>query len=80
MESEVVPRWLVLRAGSYGEPTRFSGLGAKPRLHGTFGFDLKLFPWTVFGLFDEDTEWRVSAAMDGARSYFSWGLSIGIWH
>ena len=34
----------------------------------------------VFGLFDDGTEWRLSAALDGARRYFSWGVSIGVWH
>lgn len=78
VESEVIPHWLKLRAGSYGEPTRFAR--GSPRLHGTFGFDLKLFPWTVFGLFDDTTEWRVSSAVDGAARYFGWGLSAGVWH
>jgi hypothetical protein len=80
IESEVVPGWLTLRAGTYGEPTRFDKPDAKARLHGTTGLDLKLFPWSVFGLFDEDTEWRVSGALDGAPRYFSWGVSVGVWH
>ncbi|MFO0572316.1 MAG: hypothetical protein U0263_42240 [Polyangiaceae bacterium] len=79
VESEVVPRWLKLRAGSYGEPTRFSSRGARARLHGTVGFEQKLFPWTVFGLFDDGTEWRLSGALDGARRYLSWGVSLGVW-
>ncbi len=78
METEVVPAWLKLRAGTYGEPTRFAQ-GA-PRLHGTLGFDQKLFPWTVFGLFDDGTEWRISGALDGAQRYFGWGASLGVWH
>ncbi len=80
VESEVVPGWLTLRAGTYGEPTRFDRAGARARLHGTTGLDLKLFPWTVFGLFDDGTHWRVSGALDAARRYFSWGVSIGVWH
>lgn len=79
VETEVVPHWLKLRAGSYGEPTRFESRGARARLHGTLGLDQKLFPWTVFGIFDEDTQWRLAAALDGARHYFSWGLSVGVW-
>jgi hypothetical protein len=79
VETEVVPRWLKLRGGTYGEPTRFESRGARARLHGTLGLDQKLFPWSVFGIFDEDTEWRLSAAMDGARHYFSWGVSAGVW-
>ncbi|MEZ4373624.1 MAG: hypothetical protein R3B07_22575 [Polyangiaceae bacterium] len=78
LESEVVPGWLKLRAGSYGEPSRYRA--GKPRLHGTFGFDLKTFPWTVFGLFDDGTEWRVGGALDAASRYFGWSASIGVWH
>lgn len=78
IESEVVPAWLTLRAGTYGEPSRYDR--SSPRLHGTGGFDVKLFPWTVFGLFEDGTSWRLSAALDGAKRYFSWGVSIGVWH
>lgn len=80
IESEVVPAWVTLRAGTYGEPTRFSNANASPRLHGTGGFDVKLFPWTVFGLFEDGTSWRLSAAVDAAERYFSWGVSLGVWH
>lgn len=84
IESEVIPHWVKLRAGSYYEPTRFGqtvqGTSAKGRMHGTMGFDAKLFPWTVFGLFDEDTEWRASAAADLASGYFGWSVSVGVWH
>ncbi len=78
VESEVVPGWLKLRAGSYGEPSRYRA--GSPRLHGTFGFDLKTFPWTVFGLFDEGTEWRVGGALDAAARYFGWSATVGVWH
>jgi hypothetical protein len=84
IESEVIPHWVKLRAGSYYEPTRFQrtvlGGSASGRLHGTLGFDTKLFPWTVFGLFDDGTEWRASAAADLASGYFGWSISIGVWH
>ena len=78
-ETELVPSWVRFRAGTYLEPTRFESQGARARLHGTVGFDQKLFPWTVFGIFDEGTEWKLSAALDGARHYLSWGASVGIW-
>jgi hypothetical protein len=78
LETEPVPRWLKVRVGTYGEPSRFATSGN--RLHGTFGFDVKLFPWTVFGLFDEGTEWRASAVVDGAPRYLGWGIGIGVWH
>jgi hypothetical protein len=84
VESEIIPHWVKLRAGSYYEPTRFrtspSGEKLTGRLHGTFGLDAKLFPWSVFGLFDEGTEWRAGGAIDQADGYFGWSVSIGVWH
>lgn len=78
LETEPVPHWVKVRAGTYGEPSRFEhGAG---RLHGTLGFDVKLFPWGVFGLFDRDTHWRIGGVLDAAQRYFSWGVGIGIWH
>lgn len=78
VESEVLPQLLKLRAGSYAEPTRFRH--GSTRLHGTFGFELKVLDWSVFGLFHEDTEWRVSGVVDVAREYVGPGISIGNWH
>ena len=80
LESEVIPRWLKLRAGVYGEPTRFSNNRAAPRLHTTAGFEAKMFSWSVFGLYDRDAQWRVQTAVDTAQRYFAWSASIGIWH
>ncbi len=80
VESEVVPQWLKLRAGLYGEPTRFSNNRADPRIHTTFGFESKLFSWSVFGLYDSDTQWRVQAALDTSQRYFAWSASFGVWH
>lgn len=78
VESELIPRWLKIRAGSYLEPTRFAL--SQSRLHGTFGFDAKLLPWTVFGLFDDGTEWELSGSIDGSARYLSWGVGLGVWH
>lgn len=78
VETELVPRWVKVRGGTYGEPSRFKT--GTDRLHGTLGLDVKLFPWTVFGAFEEGTEWRLGGALDGARRYFGWGVSIGVWH
>jgi hypothetical protein len=78
IETEAIPHWLKLRAGTYGEPSRFPT--SSNRLHATFGFDAKLFPWTVFGLFDEETEWRLSSSFDAAPRFFGWGVAIGVWH
>lgn len=83
VESEVIPHWLKVRAGSYYEPTRFQKTAVRSpsgRVHGTFGLDVKLFPWTVFGLFEDGTEWRASGAVDNASRYFGWSVSIGVWH
>jgi hypothetical protein len=66
-----------VRAGTYYEPTRFNHSSA--RLHGTAGFDQKLFPWTVFGLFDEGTWWRAGGCIDYARDYLGWGVTVGVW-
>jgi hypothetical protein len=79
-ESEVVPNWLKLRAGFYGEPTRFSNGRARPRVHSTAGFELKMFGWSALGLYDVDTQWRLQASVDTADRYLSWSASIGVWH
>jgi hypothetical protein len=74
--AEVIPTWLVVRAGSYLEPTRFRG--GEPRVHGTGGFDFRIFRSSVFGLFAEGTPFRVSAAIDGARDYFAWSVGAAV--
>ena len=79
VESEVVPWWVTLRAGTYYEPTRFSSPQAAARLHGTFGMDLKLIRWRLFGLVHEDTFWRVTGSVDYAARYLSFGAGLGIW-
>ncbi len=76
VESEIVPYWLVLRAGSYLEPSRFRHSGS--RVHGTAGVQVRMFEWDAFGLADPDTIWRVSGAIDGARDYFAWSIGIGL--
>ena len=52
VETEAVPLWLKLRAGTYLEPSRFRDGSA--REHATAGFDLRLFHWSLFGLLDDD--------------------------
>jgi hypothetical protein len=79
VETEILPHWLRIRGGSYLEPSRFASNQKGARLHATFGFDQKVFPWDVFGTFPEDTEWRVSGSLDAGRSYLGWGVSIGVW-
>lgn len=78
VEHEVVEGRLQLRAGSYLEPSRFREGTA--RIHGTAGFDMRLFNWSVFRLFDDDTCWRAGGVVDLSRAYVGWGVSVGIWH
>jgi hypothetical protein len=76
-EAEVLPNRLQLRAGTYLEPTRF--VESRPRLHGTFGFDVRVVEWTVFNLFPDETSFRFTAAVDDARDYFGYSVALGIW-
>lgn len=76
-ETEAIPTWLKLRGGTYLEPTRFRG--SSPRLHGTFGFDTRLFDFDLFGLLHEDDALALGGAIDGARQYLGWAVSLGIW-
>lgn len=78
IETEPFWHWLKVRAGTYLEPTRFAE--GRARIHAAGGFDVKLFRWSVLGLFDDDTHWRAGGCVDGARDYFGWGVGIGVWH
>lgn len=78
LETEVWPGYITLRGGSYLEPTRFRD--GEPRFHGTGGLDIRIpIEWSVFGLLDDDTTFRISGAVDGAPRYFGWGAGLGIW-
>jgi hypothetical protein len=79
VETEIFPHWLKVRGGTYLEPSRFASNPKGARLHATFGFDQKLFPWEVFGAYPAGTEWRVSGSIDASRSYLGWGVTIGVW-
>jgi hypothetical protein len=69
---------LQLRAGSYLEPTRFAS--SNPRLHWTMGTDIHIpIVWSIFGLLDDDTTFRIGGAVDRAERYFGWSASLGIW-
>jgi hypothetical protein len=78
LESEVIPHHLRLRAGSYYEPALIAG--TRSRVHGTGGFDVRLFEWSVFGLMEPFDYWQLSIGADAARSYLNTGFSIGFWH
>ena len=78
LESEVVPRQLRVRAGSYLELAAVEGGDA--RVHATGGVDIKLFRWDVFGLVKPFDYWQLSLAADGASSYLNTSFSVGFWH
>ncbi|HWO14915.1 MAG TPA: hypothetical protein VNN80_35675 [Polyangiaceae bacterium] len=78
LEGAVLPELLKLRGGSYIEPTRFETSTA--RVHGTFGMDIRLVNWNVFGLWPDNYVWRVGLGGDVSRRYFSWGITIGGWY
>ena len=77
IESEVIPYWVILRAGTYLEPTRFSANDAGARLHATVGADLRLGNWNVWGAWPDSYVWRLRTSVDTSRDYFNWGLGIG---
>jgi hypothetical protein len=78
VESEVIAHHLRLRAGSYYEPALIAG--TRSRIHGTGGFDVRLFRWSVFGLMEPFDYWQLSVGADAARSYLNTSFSIGFWH
>lgn len=77
-ESEIWENRLKARAGVYLEPTRFAT--SEARLHNTFGMDLRLFRWNVFGLWPDDFMWQVGGSLDVAERYLTWGVSIAGWY
>lgn len=79
VEGEIIPGYLLLRAGSYYEPTRFEH--SSYRIHGTGGLDFHIpIEWDVFGLLDRGSSFRVGGAVDGALRYFGWSVTAGLWH
>jgi hypothetical protein len=78
VEAPLFPTWLKARGGSYVEPTRFDN--SDLRVHATFGLDLKLAVWNVFGLWPDNYMWRLGAGGDVARDYFTWGVTIAGWY
>jgi hypothetical protein len=77
LEGEPFPDRFKLRFGTYLEPSLFDGGSA--RQHFTFGGDLKLFEWNLFGIL-KPTVWQLSFATDLAPRYSNWGVSLGVWH
>jgi hypothetical protein len=74
VEYEWLPGRLRLRAGSYWEPERFDDVGG--RLHGTFGAELRVFEFYLWGY----RRGKLGLTADLATRYRNVGLSIGLWH
>lgn len=74
VEFEWLPGRLRLRAGSYWEPSRFEGVPG--RLHGTFGIEVRVFEFNLWGR----RRGRLSFTSDVAERYRNIAASIGFWH
>ncbi len=77
LESEPVPHWVAVRAGTYLEPSRFAD--ATPRQHFTLGGDVRLIPFSPWGIFG-DQIWKITIAADLAPRYQNYGIGLGAWH
>jgi hypothetical protein len=71
---EALPGRLRVRGGSYWEPGRFEGVGG--RGHATFGLDLRVLEFRLFGV----RRGRISLTGDIARRYRNLVFDIGFWH
>ncbi len=76
MEGEPWENRLKLRAGLYTEPAR--NAAASTRVHGTGGFDLRLFRWALLGP-TRPFDFRASFTFDAASSYLDLGVGFGLW-
>jgi hypothetical protein len=74
VESEIIPGWLRIRAGSYREGSRFEQTTA--RWHITGGAEGRLF---AFHLAGHERRVAVSLAGDLASRYKNAGLSVAFW-
>ena len=74
IEYEWLPGRLRVRGGAYWEPGRFEGVGG--RLHETFGVDLRILQFHLWG----PRRGRISLTSDVASRYRNAGISIGFWH
>lgn len=78
VETELWPEAMRVRVGNYLEPGRYST--SRARVHQTLGADIRLPVWSVFGIAPRDFRWKVSTAVDAARDYLVWGISLGGWY
>jgi hypothetical protein len=77
MEGEPLRDRMLLRIGTYVEPSRYEA--GTPRQHFTFGGDVRLFPLDFWGLLP-DANWKISFVIDLAPRYTNYGIGIGNWH
>ena len=77
LEGEPIQNRLLLRTGTYVEPSRYEGGAA--RQHFTFGTDVRLVPLTFWGIFPDDP-WKLGLFVDLAPRYTNWGFGFGNWH
>ena len=77
VESEPLVNWLRVRAGSYLEPSRFAD--GNIRQHFTFGGDVRLLPFDLFGL-TRGQIWRFTVSGDLAPRYSNFGFGVAAWH
>ncbi len=75
LESEVIPAWLRLRAGTYLEASRFQETSA--RWHATGGFEVRVLSFHLLG---HERRVSISGAADVASRYQNAGFSIGFWN
>lgn len=78
IESEAIPDWLKLRSGFYYEPGRSSG--STSRGHATFGGDIRMGNFDVFGLWPADYIWGLGGFADVAPRYATFGVSLIGWY
>jgi hypothetical protein len=76
LEGEPLLNRMVLRTGTYVEPSRYDGGTA--RQHFTFGGDVRLFPVDFWGFLK--VEWKLGVFVDVAPRYTNWGFGLGNWH
>ncbi|HEX4420036.1 MAG TPA: hypothetical protein VH165_19110 [Kofleriaceae bacterium] len=74
VDYELMPGRMRLRAGSYWEPERFEDVSG--RLHGTFGIDLRVLEFHLWG----PRRGRLSFTGDVASQYRNLAFAIGFWH
>jgi hypothetical protein len=77
MEGEPLQDRMLLRVGTYVEPSRYDN--GTPRQHFTFGADVKLIPLDFWGLLS-DAVWKIGIFVDVAARYTNGGIAIGNWH